>query len=234
MKTPATTNEPYKWAVPEELDLPRDPLRLRLDFYYQTIKMTNFEGDITETRIVSGLDVANALTQDMVINTGLLPANTLWWRSTAAGPYYALYIPPEIHLIAIQEELDKPALRLKIPLPGLIFLCSSGKVPWVYAVKSRPTKETDKVYKAPLTNVHQNGKTCGGSHKYPETVKDIPDSFFISFFTNTDNLVGRSKKHPNGILAMWKELDKKKAKKYPLDDLCIHGTIKDLLSMEMA
>ena len=143
----------------------------------------------------------------------------------------ALYVEPKVRKLALERDVNKPPHRFVIPLPGFIFLCSPGMPPWIYAVKKKPTKETDIVYKAPLFNIHQNGRSCQGSHKYPTRVADIAESFFISFFTATADIQNRSNAFPDDLIGLWKSLQNKR--QFPMGDLVQHGTITDLMNMEM-
>lgn len=220
----------FSWAVPKELGIPPDPIRLRLDFFHQSTVMTYFTGEKTVITQVDAMDVAHALASDLSFGTGLLPPGTIWWQNTRGGPVFALYVEPKVRKLALQETAGSPPLRFTVPLPGFIFLCSPGRPPWVYAVKKKPTKETDIVYKAPLCNIFSNGLTCPGSHKYPARVADIVQSFFVSFFSRTADLRDRSQRFPDNIVKLWKSLDEKK--KFPMADLVQHGTIKDLMNME--
>jgi len=222
----------FSWAVPEELGIPPDPIRLRLDFFHQSTVMTYFTGDTVVTTQVDAMDVAHALASDLSFGTGLLPTGTLWWRNTRGGPVTALYVEPKVRKLALQINAGKPPQRFEIPLPGFVFLCSPGRPPWVYAVKKKPTKETDIVYKAPLCNIFLNGLTCPGSNRYPNRVADIVESFFVSFFSYTGDRSNRSNAFPNNLLGLWKSLHKKK--KFPMGDLVQHGTINDLMNMEMS
>ncbi len=223
-KTPA-----FSWAVPKELGIPADPLRLRLDFFHQSTVMTYFQGDIVNIKQVDAMDVAHALASELSFGSGLLPPDTLWWQNTRGGPVFALYVAPKVWKLALQEKLDKPPKRFTMPLPGFIFLCSPGQPPWVVAVKKRPTKESDTVYHAPLLNVFRNGRSCPGSHQYPTRVADMVHSFFISFFSATADLQGRSKKYPKNVLDLWKSLEGKS--KFPMEDLVEFGKISDLIRM---
>jgi len=223
-------DESYQWAIPSELEVPADPLRCRLDFHHQAVVMTLFGAETAERKIVSALDVAHALASDLSFGSGLLPPQTLWWQNTRQGPTFALYVEPKVRKLALQELADRPPRRFTIPLPGLIFLCSPGKPPWVFAVKKRPTKEKDIVYKAPLCNIYETGRSCPGNHKYPTRVADIVESFFISFFSETADIRNRSQRFPNNITLLWEYLDKKKT--FPKDDLVKHGTVKDLMEYE--
>ena len=80
-----TTNKPpaFSWAVPKELGIPADPLRLRLDFHHQSTVMTYFQSDtLTVTKQVDAMDVAHALASDLSFGSVLLPPDTLWWQNT--------------------------------------------------------------------------------------------------------------------------------------------------------
>jgi PRTRC genetic system protein B len=219
-----------QWGLPPQLAVAPDPLRLRLDFHNDTVLMTIFEKQVEETRLVSAMDVAHTLADELSYGTGLLPENTLWWQNTPAGPIVALWEPPKIWKVAVASSEEGPATirRYELPLPGLIFLCHAGDPPWVYAATSRPTKDTDEVFKAPLANIYDDGRSCAGSNKYPDRVAEIPQSFFLSFFSRMSN-GERSKSHPTNIIDLWKEINHKK--EFPITDLVRHGTVKDLLTM---
>lgn len=230
MTTEAKTTEPgFAWAVPSELAIPIDPLRCRLDFHHQATILTLFSGETAQRKVVSMADVVHALAEDLSFGTGLLPQNTLWWQNTRGGPVVAVYIEPQIRKLALLRDVTSPPERFEVPLPGFIFLCSQGRPPWLYAVKKKPTKETDTIYKAPLCNVHDNGMSCGGDHKYPPLLSDIPHSFFVSFFSPTLAGGGKSVKYPRNVTDLWKDLDKRR--RFPLADLVEHGTVKDLMNM---
>ena len=227
--TKTKTEEPaFKWAVPDELGIPPDPIRLRLDFFHQATIMTVFQDGGAAAKQVDAMDVAHALASDLTFGTGLLPPGTIWWQNTRGGPVFAIYVEPKIWPLALQVSTKKAPRRFIIPLPGLIFLCSPGKAPWVYAVKKKPTKETDIVYRAPLANIFSDGRSCPGSHEFPTRVADIVKSFFISFFSSTADLHNRSQRFPKNVISLWEFLDRKK--KFPLEDLEKHGTIADLMN----
>ncbi len=230
MSDNGTKTPGMSWAVPEELGIPADKLRLRLDFFHQATTITYFEGDTVTTKLVDAIDVAHALASDLSFGTGLLPPGTIWWENTRGGPLFALYVEPKVRKVALKETAEKPPRRFTIPLPGLIFLCSPGKPPWVFAVKKKPTKEADIVYRAPLCNINSNGRSCPGNHRYPTRVGDIVQSFFMSFFSPTADLKNRSQAFPTNVVLLWKYLNKKRT--FPLDDLVKHGILKDLFEMD--
>ena len=231
METKVNTVPGFQWAVPESLQIPADPLRCRLDFHHQAVVMTLFDGDLVETKVVSALDVAHALASDLSFGSGLLPPTTLWWSNTRSGPIFALYAEPKIRKFALLADANKPPRRFTLPMPGFIFLCTPGQAPWVFAVKKRPTKATDVVYRSPLCNIHPSGRSCAGTHKYPNRVADMVQSFFNSFYTATADLSNRSQMFPHNVVSLWEHLDKKK--RFPMADLVKHGTVRDLMEMEI-
>ena len=231
-KLKQTKSTVFNWAVPESLNIPPDPLRARLDFHEDACVLTLFNGNSITTKTISALDLAHALARELSYGTGLLPANTLWWNNTSAGPVYALWEEPRIRKVALQEDALKAPRRMNIPLPGLIFICIPGSPPWVYAAKKRPEKTTDIVYRAPLCNIFDSGRSCPGNHKYPTRIQDVIESFFISFFSPTADLTKRSKKYPKSVVELWDSLDEQKV--YPLDDLVEHGKIQDLMQMAIS
>lgn len=221
----------FKWAVPPKMKVPPDPLRLRLDFQEQAVVMQTFENGKVAVKMVSAMDVAHALASELSFSSGLLPPNTLWWTNTSRGAVIALWEEPRVRKLALQEAALAPPRRFTIPLPGLIFLCQPGQPPWVFAAKRRPARDTDTVYRAPLANVFQDGRTCGGNHRYPQNLAEIPDSFFRSFFSPAADLAKRSYMFPDNIVKLWAALDGQRV--FPLDDLMIQSTVKELMDMKM-
>ena len=92
-------------------------------------------------------------------------------------------------------------------MPGLVFVCSPGRPPWVYAALSRPTDPEQHLFRAPAFNVFRDGRVCPGSHRFPEEVGLIPESFFQSYFSLTGDSRDRSKKHADNLQALWEEID---------------------------
>ncbi|MBI4286318.1 MAG: hypothetical protein HY670_10560 [Chloroflexi bacterium] len=228
-KIDTLTHDPagYKWALPESLEVPADELKARLDFYQDAVMLYLVEAGVIATRMVSARDVALALLREVPLRSGLLPENTLWWGQGREGVEIALWRPPKIWPVALQTEPFRPPRRLKLPMPGLIFLCSPGRPPRVYAAKKRPARLEDTVYHAPLFNVFSDGRTCPGTHKYPGATGEIPESFFASFFTPAADYMGRSQKYPNDLLKLWAELDGHN--RYPLGDLVPFGKVEDIM-----
>jgi len=218
---------PYQWALPESLEVPSDPLEIRLDFHHDAIVMYTLDTGTITTRIVSAIDICQALVRDVPFSSGLLPPEALWWSTSSNGPAVALWRNPQTRKVALLTKALKEPLRFVLPMPGLIFICASGRPPAVYAARRRPVSPDEHVYHAPLFNVFQNGQTCPGNHTYPASISDIPESFFRSFFSTEGHSQGRSQEHPDNLLDLWKEIDGKK--RFPVSDLVEFGTVKDLI-----
>lgn len=211
------------WHLPPSLKIEPDTLRVRLDFFTSTVVMHIYEDGTTVTRQVSVRDVARALLSEMPLVSGLLTPNTLWWSPNEV----AFWEPPQVWPVALVMQAFQQPRRLRLPMPGLIFICRPGQPPRIFAAKGRPRKIEEPIFHAPLFNIFDTGYTCGGTHKYPLRVEDIPRSFFSAWFTADGHLGGRSKKHPDSLLQLWEEINGRK--KYPDDDLVQCGTLADIL-----
>ena len=212
-----------QWSLPGPADAPRDDLKLQLEVYGETILLRGFENDSAWVRTVSAEEIANVFTQHLGSSSGLLPEETLWWNQGETGQVVALWRPPQVWPVALQREAFKPPARLRLPMPGLVFVCSPGRAAWVYAATGRPTDPEQHLFRAPAFNVFSDGRVCPGSHRFPEEVDLIPEGFFQSFFSLTGDTRNRSKKHPDNLVALWEEIDGKTA--YPVEDLVPQCTV---------
>ena len=215
--------ERTEWLLPDLADMPRDELKVQLEVYDETILLRGFEEESVWVRPVSEDEIANVFTRHLGFSSGLLPHDALWWNQGETGQVVALWRAPQVWPVALQREAFKPPARLRLPMPGLVFVCSPGRAPWVYAALERPAHPDDQLYRMPAFNVFGDGRVCPGSHRFPEEVAQIPESFFRSFFSMTGDSRNRSKKHPEDLHALWEELDGKS--EYPLEDLVPQCTV---------
>jgi len=209
------------------MDIPPDPLRARLDFHQDCIVLHLIDNSVITTHMVSARDVIMAMLSEVPLNSGILPKGALWWSQSREGVEVGLWQPAKIWNLALQQGINEPPRRFKIPMPGLIFVCSPAKAPKVYAAKKKPKTLGSKIFHAPLFNLFKSGKSCPGTHKYPLNVLEIPKSFMISFFTNTADVSNRSKLYPYSLLDLWNALEMET--RYPLDDLVPIGEVKDII-----
>ena len=218
-----------EWSLPGQMDVPRDKLRMQMEVYEETILLRGFEEGANWVRTVSADAIASAFTQRLGCSSGLLPRETLWWSQGETGQVVALWRPPKVWPVALQREAFKPPARLRLPMPGLVFVCSPGRAPWVYAALNRPADPEQLLFRAPAFNVFRDGRVCPGSHRFPEEVGLIPESFFQSFFSLTGDIRDRSKKHPDNLQALWEELDGTTA--YPAEDLVPQCTVAQAMAV---
>ena len=212
-----------QWSLPGQAEMPKDELRVQLEVYNETILLRGFESDSAWVRTVSADEIANVFTQHLGFSSGLLPQEALWWNQGETGQVVGLWRQPQIWSVALQREAFKPPARLRLPMPGLVFVCSPGRAPWVYATLDRPTGPEQQLFRAPAFNVFSDGRVCPGSHRFPDEVGLIPEGFFQSFFSLTGDTRNRSKKHPDNLQALWEELDGKT--EYPMEDLVPQCTV---------
>ena len=220
-----TTNEvdTTRWSLPGPADMAKDRLQVQLEVYGETILLRGFEGDSAWVRTVSADEIASVFTRHLGFSSGLLPQDALWWNQGETGQVVALWRPPQVWPVALQREAFQPPARLRLPMPGLVFVCSPGRAPWAYAALDRPTGPEQQLFRIPAFNVFGDGRVCPGSHRFPEEVGLIPESFFRSFFSATGDTMNRSKKHPDNLHALWEELDGKAD--YPVEDLVPQCTV---------
>ena len=225
------SNEPdvTQWSLPGPADMPRDTLQVQLEVYKETVLLRGFDSDSTWVRTVSADAIANVFTQHLGFSSGLLPEETLWWNQGETGQVVALWRPPQVWPVALQREAFKPPARLRLPMPGLVFVCSPGRPPWVYAALNRPNDPEQHLFRAPAFNVFRDGRVCPGSHRFPEEVRLIPEGFFQSFFSLTGDTHNRSKKHPDNLIALWEELDGQT--QYPMEDLVPQCTVAEPMAV---
>ena len=127
-----------EWSLPGLTDAPRDDLKMQLEVYEETILLRGFENGSAWVRTVSADAIASVLTQHLGFSSGFLPEEALWWNQGETGQVVGLWRPPQVWSVALQREAFKPPARLRLPMPGLVFVCSPGRAPWAYAAPDRP------------------------------------------------------------------------------------------------
>ena len=222
--------EKTDWSLPGPADLPRDTLEMQLEVYKETILLRGFEGDTNWVRTVSADEIANVFIQHIGVSSGLLPKDALWWGQGETGQVVALWRPPRVWPVALQREAFKPPARLRLPMPGLVFVCSPARAPWVYAALSRPTgPQTSNSTRCPHSTSSATGGPAPEVTGSREEVGLIPESFFQSYFSGTGDTRERSKKHPDNLHALWEELDGKT--EYPVEDLVPQCTVAQAMAV---
>ena len=218
-----TRDQPIQSIQPQPRPAPRDTLRTRIDVFDTTIRLTNYREDTATIRDVDPAELIDALTSQRRQTSPLLPPNTLWFSITPYGTAMAIWEPPRIRRVAMQFQPMHPPERLNVPMPGMVYICTPGRPPYIFASPDRPAQITDQLYHAPTFNTFADGRTCPGSNEYPLNHADIPESFWQSFFSYEGDEHGRSRSNYNDLWKHWQELHDQP--EYPTDDLITAITV---------
>ena len=229
----ATTRapSPYWWALPPGAEIEPDALRLRLDFHAESVLVHDYARRVATTKLVSALDVAHALARELDLDTGVLPPDALWWARTSVGARVAVWREPRVWPVRLRERPDAPTRRLRLPMPGLVFVCvPGGRAPYAFAARARPRRPDDELCCCPAFNVFPTGRVCPGTHDFPDDPARVPEEFFRSHFAATpDTARGKSRAHPDDVGRLRAELDGRET--YPLDDLVPQLRVADALRL---
>lgn len=188
--------------------------RLRLDFYNTAVLMTRWQdnGCLT-TYPVSVHDVVSACT-NVELSSGLLPANTLFWKQRANQAMLGVYVP------ARRWHVQTDDRTYHLPMPPFVFV-GSGSSYRVFAVKKRPSSEAVSLYHAPCPNVHTTGGICQGNTPFPicspQTIQQALQLFMEGSLFNADLSQGKCQSHPDAVCSLWAELDGRR--RFPLSEL---------------
>ena len=205
----------------QQIDAPQPP-RLRLDFYNTAVLMTRWQdnGRLT-TYPVSVHDVVSACT-NVELSSGLLPANTLFWKQRANQATLGVYVP------ARRWHIQTDDRTYHLPMPPFVFV-GSGASYKIFAVKKRPalslsngpSSEAVSLYHAPCPNVHTTGGICQGNTPFPvcspQTIQQALQLFLEGSLFNADLSQGKCQSHPDDVRDLWAELDGRRC--FPLSEL---------------
>lgn len=188
--------------------------RLRLDFYNTAVLLSRWEDDgRLVTHPVSVHDVVSACT-NVELSSGLLPANTLFWKQRANQGMLGIYVPGRCWHVQTEEQ------SYHIPMPPFVFV-GGGSSYRVFAVKKRPLNEAEPLYHAPCPNIHTSGGICQGNTPFPicspQTIQQALHLFMEGSLFNADLSRSKCQSHPDDVRALWAELDGRK--RFPLSEL---------------
>ena len=160
------------------------------------------------------------------------------------GDWYMYFVPPQ-RLPFNLYGLDRP---LTIPIPPLVF-AGVGLSYFVWALKEpldlhMPGQAFDgvRLCAAPFPNVSANGQICFGGNEVPRAEVSqagaVWEIFRQSIF-NDHSVQGKSRKFKDNIQDMWRLLDKRHARQYPVDDLvegftCLGSAVEQLMGVKEA
>ncbi len=161
-QTPATIETLATVAPPEAIDA-RPCVTLTLT--RQTIWLTRHDPNGTPigTHPVNASHVAKVF-NGFNADSGLLPADVLFWQQRGAQVRIAVYVPPaRRHIHYVSGRRNK---AMQIPVPGLVFV-GQNRAYSVFAALARPTTPDAEIFAAPFPNVYTDGKICVGNMRPP-------------------------------------------------------------------
>ena len=198
-------------------------LQVSLHFFDETIVAVKHDPETGRQTAhpVALTDVAQALA-GVSSGSGLLPSDVLFWQRRGGQERMGLYLPARrwrvrVRLAAREEEV----VHWTVPMPPLMWMGYGGQYN-VWALKHRPGPVDGRtpLWKAPLPNVHADGRVCAGTVRFPEcsprTIHTALALFFASEF-NWHIGAGRSRSQPEALLELWRRLDGRP--RFPLADL---------------
>jgi len=193
-------------------------LRAEIRVYSESIILTkhNEGGQAYATFEVSPEDLA-AVFGGILIETPLLPKNTIFYRRANGREEAAVYLPPSQRKVRMDGGWSG-----KIPCPPLLFI--TAKTFMVFAVKQRPVDMGSRLFKAPYPNIYDDGHVCQGTADFPapslDGISGAIKEFFESYFNN-DLGNQKSKRHNSRVTELWREIEGVSA--YPMNDLIEAG-----------
>jgi hypothetical protein len=227
-RMPETLSPPRSWPTVLER-LPEhepDTLLLSLEFYRESVVRRLIADDGRQSlALLDVAEVARALSGGVSLSSGILPGdevgpNALFWARSNGSTRLGVWIGARLwRLVLRSQEPGGKDLRLRLPFPGLLFVCrqdASGA--FVFAAPKRPRTFDAPLFHCPTPNVFQNGRICPGDHAFARDPLKLPSEFFLSRFRSTgDTRGGKSRKHPDDVTHLWDDLKGKDV--FPSDDL---------------
>lgn len=207
--------------LPDALGLATSTLLARLEFWDDRLVHTTFPArGLAESRLLDPADLASALAGRRVLRTGLLGPDALFVVQRGATTHTGVWSPPRRWPTALMRG-GLVTDRLMLPMPGAVVVTGSDGRHALFAATARPAAGcaglAQPLYRYPAFNLNTNETICAGSHIFGGDPWRTLDDFFESFFAAELTGQGRSRRHPDDLLARWRELDG--AADYPLADL---------------
>lgn len=194
----------------------------QLTFTAETLWLTRFDeqGQRLATYPIKVADAAAAFRNEagLSVATGILPADTLFYQQAQGKPArIGIWLPAGTRRLS--WAVGKRTRHLAVPLPGLVFVGQGAQFS-AWAAKSRPSKDSDPLFQAPLSNVNGAGLICHGNVEFPNASPDKMLAAAAAFLESNfnDHLDdGRVAKQEGSLLSFLLALDGKRS--FPADRL---------------
>lgn len=224
---------PFEFVLPEECEAKPDRLCFTISCHEEMayIRRYRADGAFTAAKPIDFGDLVAILAPEVDIDTDLLPPDALFYVRRGRAEFDAVWVAPRRWDVLVRDRLEHPPRAYRLPMPGLVFVCGRGSgFLAVYAAAERPHPgprgDLTQLYHCPAFNVHDNGTVCKGYHHFSDDPARVAGDFFGSYFAAEITGRGRSRRHPDDLEVLWREIDG--GEEYPLADLVPHMTIGEL------
>lgn len=161
---------------------------------------------------------------EVIADTGLIHPDTLFVARSAKRGVVIQYREPQMTGLFFEGSED----AYRVPLPPLILIRAlRGEMPsyGCYAVKQRPVDLTEPLFRAPLPHM-TNGSICWGTVAKPSKEQmqasvrlDEDFKLLLGSRFGSHTVGGVSKSHPEDVRLQHAALERRKARRYPMNDL---------------
>ena len=194
----AMVQAPWPTILEQLPEYEPDTLRLSLEFYRESVlRRAVDEQGRTTLAMVDIAEVVRGLSAGVSLASGILPGdeagpNTLFWARSSGSTRLGIWVGPRLWRLTLRsEEPGGKDRRLKLPFPGLVFVCRPDATgAYVFAAAKRPRNADDVLHHCPAPNVFASGKICPGDHSFARDPLKLPSEFFLSKFRLTGDTRG--------------------------------------------
>lgn len=231
--TPIEELSPFAFVLPPECDAQPDRLCFTIACHEEMAYVRRYRADgaFSAAKPIDFGELVALLAPEVDSDTGLLPPDALFYVRRGRAEFDAIWVAPRAWDVLVRDRLEHAPRAYRLPMPGLVFVCGRGSgFLAVYAAAERPRPgprgDAAQLYHCPAFNVHDNGTVCKGYHHFSDDPTEVASDFFGSYFATEITGRGRSRRHPDDLEALWREIDG--AEDYPLADLVPHMTVGEL------
>ena len=151
------------------------------------------------------------------IDTGWIPEGVRRWGVCAKGTWMLQFHEPAVRRVW----LPGGRRQIKTPMPALVFF-GIGNAYYVWAMKGGKFDPKATLWNAPCANVNDLGLICWGQNLHPDVstgcLGRLWETFWDAPFSDSSRR-GKSLRFPEDASARLADLAKRKAQKYPEDDM---------------
>ena len=226
--SPTSRRVPYRSALPPDLELEEDPLRLRLDFHDESVILHDFAETVTRTAARLGTRRRARARPRAGPRHGAAPARgTLVGEDRHRRPRRRVARAEGLD-VRLRERYEAPPRRLRLPMPDWCSsACRGASHPTCSRRRRGRSATTDVLYRCPAYNVFDTAGMHGiarVSLRPAEGARGVLRELLLGRREHRPRPVAP---HPEDVGELWAELGHSAS--YPLDDLVPHGTVADVM-----